>query len=79
MAKKQEQRSVPQSSIKSTDIEQPAKGMVQDMSPQAQPDGTYRFALNGINNTEDGQQGYLSNEEGNLPCLNMSADGVIDA
>jgi len=79
MAKKQEQQSVSQPSIKGMDIEQPMKGMVQDMSPQSQPNGTYRFALNGVNNTEEGQQGYLSNEEGNFPCLNISSTSIIDA
>ena len=78
MAKKQDQEKKSQvPSIKNVDIEQPLKGMNQDMSTQTQPDGTYRFALNAVNNTEEGQQGFLSTEEGNFKCMELDHNPTI--
>ena len=81
MAKKQDQQKGSQvPSVKNVDIEQPLKGMNQDMSAQAQPDGTYRFALNAVNNTEEGQQGYIGHPLGE-ECLgtgDTNGDGSIN-
>ena len=43
-------------------------GLHTDNSPQAQPKGTYRFALNAVNETEGGDLKYRSNEQSNEPC-----------
>ena len=78
MAKKQQdegKQATP--SMKNVDIEQPLKGMNTDISPQAQLDGTYRFALNAVNNTEEGQQGYLSTEEGTFECMDLGHNPYV--
>lgn len=36
-----------------------------DRSPVAQPEGTSRFVLNGVNQTNEGEEGFLSTEEAN--------------
>ena len=52
-------------------VGQPLKGINQDTSPQLQLDGTYRFALNAVNISEEGNQGYTITEEGNYLCLDL--------
>ena len=52
-------------------IGQPLKGISKDTSPQLQPDGTYRFALNAMNLNEEGNQGFVTNEEGNYFCFDL--------
>jgi hypothetical protein len=47
----------------------PLKGLHTDNSPEHQVKGTYRFALNAINETEDGDAISLSNEPSNSPCI----------
>ena len=47
-------------------------GLNQDSSPINQPKGTYRFALNSVNETELGDFGFISNEESTEPCGNIS-------
>lgn len=54
-----------------TDNTTPQKGMVQDVHPNVQPDGTYRFALNAVSITTEGEQGFLGNEEGNSACYTI--------
>lgn len=51
---------------------QPLKGLVQDYSPEAQPENTYSYALNSINETKDGDKGFLASELGNAECLDFS-------
>ena len=43
-------------------------GMHRDNSPEEQPEGTTRFALNAVSESRDGEQSFISNEEGNYPC-----------
>lgn len=45
-----------------------AKGMNQDVHPKFQPEGTYRFALNAVLETELGELPAISNELGNQIC-----------
>ncbi len=49
----------------------PQKGLVQDVHPINQPDGTYRFALNAVHISEQGEQGFLSIEKGNTACYEI--------
>jgi len=42
------------------------KGINQDIHPKFQPDGTYRYALNAVLETETGELGSISNEIGNI-------------
>jgi len=44
------------------------KGMNQDVHPKYQPEGTYRFALNSVLETQDGEFPGISNELGNVIC-----------
>ena len=53
------------------------KGINTDVSPDVQPDGTYRWALNAIAESEEGDLGFLTNEEGNYACGNIDPDWVI--
>ena len=48
------------------------KGLHTDNSLKNQPKGTYRFALNTVNETELGDIGYLGNEESNEACGDLS-------
>lgn len=51
-------------------------GLNQDVSPQIQPNGTYRFALNAVNETKSGDTGFRSNEESNEECTSLT-EGYI--
>ena len=44
------------------------KGLHRDAPLVEQPDGTYRFALNAVSETREGEESYISNEEGNTSC-----------
>lgn len=44
------------------------KGLNQDILPKFQEEGTYRFALNAVLETEFGEQPSISNERGNILC-----------
>lgn len=44
------------------------KGINQDVHPKYQPEGTYRFALNAILETAEGEFPGISNELGNIEC-----------
>lgn len=44
------------------------KGMSQDLHPKYQPEGTYRFALNGVIETESGGMPSISSEFGTIRC-----------
>lgn len=52
------------------------KGLVTDVNKSVQPEGTYSYALNAVNETVDGNQGYLSNERGNTSCLNLFINNI---
>src|SRR5688500_10283911 len=53
-----------------TGVNQSGKGLHTDTDPLNQPKGTYRFALNAINEAEDGQHAFVSNEPANYACTN---------
>jgi hypothetical protein len=49
----------------------PSKGMQTDNSHVDQPKGTTRFVLNGINETNQGDRGFIANEESNEQCYQL--------
>ena len=53
------------------------KGLNTDVSPENQPEGTYRWALNAVAESEEGNIGFLTNEEGNYTCGSIDADWAI--
>lgn len=57
--------------IHENNISQFNKGLYLDNSIIDSPKGSYRFALNAINETELGNAGFISNEESNKPCGNI--------
>lgn len=52
----------------STGVTEVRTGLHTDTDPLNQPKGTYRFALNAVNEKEDGGQGFISNEPANYTC-----------
>lgn len=60
-----------QTQLQENNISQFSKGLHQDNSLVDSPKGTYRFALNSVNETELGDAGFISNEESNEPCGNI--------
>ena len=61
-------------SLKKSITVSPGKGMFTDASPETQPERTYRFALNAINESDDGDQGFLITEAGNYKCSSLRKD-----
>ena len=57
--------------IEKDNVQRTSKGLHTDNSQIDSPKGTYRFALNAINETELGDAGFISNEESNEPCGNI--------
>ena len=53
-------------------ISSPVKGLVTDFNKINQPENTYTFALNSVNETVDGDVGFLSSELGNDKCINLN-------
>jgi len=53
------------------------KGINNDISPETQPEGTYRWALNAVIESEQGNLGFLSNEEGNYICGSIDPEWAI--
>lgn len=47
-------------------------GLNTDSSLVTQPSGTTRFVFSGVNETKEGDQGFLANEESNEECYNFS-------
>lgn len=45
--------------------------LIKDTGYQEQPEGSYSFALNAVNNADDGQRGTLVNEKGNFDYLDL--------
>jgi hypothetical protein len=58
-------------------INRPSKGLNTDSSPQEQAKDTYRFALNAIMESEEGDLGFISNEEANENYTNIPTDFII--
>jgi hypothetical protein len=50
------------------------RGINQDAKPELQPDGTYRFQLNGLFETLDGERGGITNERGNEILITIPSD-----
>lgn len=57
--------------INNTNIIEYGKGLNTDTSPQNQPKGTQRFALNAVNESELGDFPFPSNEESNEECVSF--------
>ena len=53
------------------------KGLNTDILPKHQPEGTYRFAMNAVLETSDGELPGISNELGNLACAENYPQGKI--
>ena len=58
--------------LQENNISQFSKGLFQDNSFVDQPKGTYRFALNSVNETELGDSSFISNEESNEICTSLT-------
>jgi hypothetical protein len=54
-------------------IQRPYSGLHTDNSPVDQPEGTYRFLLNGITQTVQGDRNFVSNEESNVQVATLNS------
>jgi len=61
-------------SLKSHNVNTVTKGLNLDSPPSGQPEGTYRFALNAVNEDSDGRYGFVINEQGNYECIDLRDD-----
>ena len=52
-------------------VNRPYKGMIQDNNPVDQPKESYRYALNAVNETNDGNRNLLNNEKSNSQCWEL--------
>lgn len=52
------------------------KGLVLDTAKSNQPKDSYSYALNAVNETKEGEVGYLSNEPGNSLCSSFVINGT---
>ena len=57
--------------LQQNNLSELSKGLHRDNSFIDQPKGTYRFALNSVNETELGDSGFIGNEEANIECANF--------
>ena len=71
MAEEEKEQSA---SLKSSLTSSPGKGLNTDTSPEAQPERSYRFALNAMNESQEGDQGFLINEQGNYECGSLNTN-----
>lgn len=62
--------------MEDNNITRPYRGLHTDNSPQDQPKNTHRFGLNGVRESEVGDENFGSNEESNEPCSSLP-DGFI--
>jgi hypothetical protein len=53
-----------------------SKGLHLDTGATTRPKGTYQYALNAINETDEGELFSLSNEESNEPCGDIKTDYI---
>ena len=58
--------------LQENNISQLSKGLHTDNSQIDSPKGTYSFCLNGVNETELGDFGFISNEESNEECASLT-------
>ena len=61
-------------SLKANNINSFAKGLSLDLPTSAQPEGSYRFALNVVNEDIVGKYGFVINEAGNYKCIDLGDD-----
>ena len=54
--------------MENNNVTRPYRGLHTDNSPQDQPKGTHRFGLNGVRESENGDENFVSNEEANEEC-----------
>lgn len=52
-------------------------GLNTDSSLVNQPEGTTRFVLTGVNETKEGDYGFIANEESNEECYDLAANNVL--
>jgi len=52
-------------------------GLNTDSSLVNQPEGTTRFVLTGVNETKEGDYGFIANEESNQECYDLTVDGLL--
>lgn len=60
-----------QKQLQQNNLSEFSKGLHLDNSLMDQPKGTYRFALNSVNETELGDSGFVGNEEANIECAKL--------
>lgn len=76
MASRDERRVDPVQTINISSVSSFEKGLSIDQAPVLQPAGTYRFALNAVNNSNEGETKVLTNEESNFQCVTFSDGGI---
>src|SRR5690606_3126883 len=52
------------------------KALNLDIEPSIQPEGTSRFRLNAVPETNSGEQGFVANEGGNTLKFNLPEDNI---
>lgn len=52
-------------------VNQFTQGLITDVNPRFQKEGTYRYALNAVLETEDGKLGSISSEQSNEICATL--------
>ncbi len=57
-------------------IEKPSTRLYRDSHPLEQPQGTYTYALNAVNETQRGDKNFISTERGFSDCLSLSLDPI---
>ncbi len=62
--------------INNNNISELNTGLHTDTSPQNQPKGTQRFALNTVNESDNGDEFFRSNEESNEICDSLTPDFI---
>ena len=50
------------------EVVEPKKGLYTDSSEENQPEGSYRFALNALHESRQGDMGFITNERGTALC-----------
>lgn len=66
-----------ENSLQNNQSTQLNRGLITDASYSNQPEGSWSFALNLVNETKKGDKGYIANEYGNSQCLNLTIDGKV--
>ena len=52
-------------------------GLNTDSSLVNQPQGTTRFVFTGVNETKEGDYGFIANEESNQECYDFTVGGLL--